>query len=91
MSTKREVFVSKKWHEEILLTEISTVSLYKFKVGSKESGKALGEVSVNLNTLKDLGFKITPRYDPNQLQLSSSKAVHFCHRTHLNAKSPFSN
>ena len=91
MSTKREVFVSKKWHEEILLTEVSTVSLYKFKVGSKERGKAWREVSVNLNTLNDLGFKITPRYDPNQSQLSSSKAVHFCYRTHLDAKSPSSN
>ena len=91
MSTKREVFVSKKWHEEILLTEVSTVSLYKFKVGSIERGKAWREVSVNLNTLKDLGFKITPRYDPNQSQLSSSKAVHFCHRTHLDANSPILN
>ena len=61
MSTKRENFVWKKWHEEILLTEVSTVEPYKFKFGSKERGKAWREVSDNLNALKDLGFKTTHR------------------------------
>ena len=61
MSTKRENFVWKKWHEEILLAEVSTVEPYKFKFGSKERGKAWREVSDNLNALKDLGFKTTHR------------------------------
>ena len=60
-SAKREVFVWKIWHEEVLLAEVSTVEPYKFKVGTKEPGKAWREVSDNLNALKDLGFKTTHR------------------------------
>ena len=33
MSTKREVVVWKKWHEEIFWTEVSIVEPHKFKVG----------------------------------------------------------
>ena len=68
MSTKRQVFVWKKWDEEMLLTEVSTVEPYKFKVGSKGHGKAWREVSGNLNVLKDLGFKTTHRCVCNKFE-----------------------
>ena len=61
MLSKREVFVWKRCHEEVLLAEVSTVEPYKFKAGTKERGKAWREVSENLNGLIEMGFKTTHR------------------------------